>query len=298
MARGEAVKRYLTPAQRSLNGQGKGKHAKKMPEGLDIASDSVSDSAEDSAMDTSLEAEEPLVRNEKLGVTPQGTKNQENMHATETGDDGTTTVLINSPVLTNNEEISGDNTINKANTVHPVLTTNEEISGDNAINKDNTTPVLTNNEETSGDNAATQRPNAFRKPSWTVKMSNSLSSGPSSSTYLRENRSSGQQLKKKRKVESGKRKVSVTPRRGTKEKGTTGQVAGPKEPEKVHGTKHKQKRPKRKGLAALQEIRKYQKSTELLIRKKPFQGLVREIASDYKTDARFQTSALLALHVS
>ena len=35
---------------------------------------------------------------------------------------------------------------------------------------------------------------------------------------------------------------------------------------------------------ALREIRKYQKSTELLIRKLPFQRLVREIAQDFKTD--------------
>lgn len=32
----------------------------------------------------------------------------------------------------------------------------------------------------------------------------------------------------------------------------------------------------------LSEIRKYQKSTELLIRKLPFQRLVREIAQDFK----------------
>ncbi|KAM7518194.1 hypothetical protein LguiB_017156 [Lonicera macranthoides] len=43
------------------------------------------------------------------------------------------------------------------------------------------------------------------------------------------------------------------------------------------------------------EIRKYQKSTELLIRKLPFQRLVREIAQDFKTDLRFQSHAVLAL---
>ncbi|KAE9452537.1 hypothetical protein C3L33_15559, partial [Rhododendron williamsianum] len=42
-------------------------------------------------------------------------------------------------------------------------------------------------------------------------------------------------------------------------------------------------------------IRKYQKSTELLIRKLPFQRLVREIAQDFKTDLRFQSSAVAAL---
>merc|ERR1712014_365323 len=38
------------------------------------------------------------------------------------------------------------------------------------------------------------------------------------------------------------------------------------------------------GTVALREIRRYQKSTELLIRKLPFQRLVREIAQDFKTD--------------
>ena len=51
----------------------------------------------------------------------------------------------------------------------------------------------------------------------------------------------------------------------------------------------------RPGTVALREIRKYQKSTELLIRKLPFQRLVREIAQDFKTDLRFQSSAVLAL---
>lgn len=51
----------------------------------------------------------------------------------------------------------------------------------------------------------------------------------------------------------------------------------------------------RPGTVALREIRKYQKSTELLIRKLPFQRLVREIAQDFKTDLRFQSSAVVAL---
>merc|ERR1719161_2621865 len=40
----------------------------------------------------------------------------------------------------------------------------------------------------------------------------------------------------------------------------------------------------RPGTVALREIRRYQKSTELLILKLPFQRLVREIAQDFKTD--------------
>jgi len=51
----------------------------------------------------------------------------------------------------------------------------------------------------------------------------------------------------------------------------------------------------RPGTVALREIRKYQKSTELLIRKAPFQRLVKEIAINFKSDLRMQSTALLAL---
>merc|ERR1712129_298168 len=51
----------------------------------------------------------------------------------------------------------------------------------------------------------------------------------------------------------------------------------------------------RPGTVALREIRIYQKSTELLIRKLPFQRLVREIAQDFKPDLRFQSAAIGAL---
>eukprot|EP00292_Cryptomonas_paramecium_P014358 CAMPEP_0113710020 /NCGR_PEP_ID=MMETSP0038_2-20120614/29915_1 /TAXON_ID=2898 /ORGANISM="Cryptomonas paramecium" /LENGTH=139 /DNA_ID=CAMNT_0000636011 /DNA_START=93 /DNA_END=512 /DNA_ORIENTATION=+ /assembly_acc=CAM_ASM_000170 len=51
----------------------------------------------------------------------------------------------------------------------------------------------------------------------------------------------------------------------------------------------------RPGTVALKEIRKYQKNTDLLIRKLPFQLLVREVAQEFKTDLRFQTHAIMAL---
>ena len=51
----------------------------------------------------------------------------------------------------------------------------------------------------------------------------------------------------------------------------------------------------RPGTMALHEIRHYQKSTALLIRKLPFQRLVREIAQDFKTDLCFQGAAILCL---
>ena len=51
----------------------------------------------------------------------------------------------------------------------------------------------------------------------------------------------------------------------------------------------------RPGTVALSEIRRYQKSTDLLIRKLPFQKLVREIAAEFKSDLRFQSQAVQAL---
>ena len=50
----------------------------------------------------------------------------------------------------------------------------------------------------------------------------------------------------------------------------------------------------RPGTVALREIRCYQKSTELLICKLPFQCLVRELIQDVRGDLRFQSTALLA----
>jgi histone H3 len=66
----------------------------------------------------------------------------------------------------------------------------------------------------------------------------------------------------------------------------------------IQSTKSVEKRPHRfrPGTVAMREIRKYQRSTDLLIRKAPFQRLVREIALDIKNDIRFQSTAILALH--
>ena len=53
----------------------------------------------------------------------------------------------------------------------------------------------------------------------------------------------------------------------------------------------------RPGTVALRQIRKYQKSTELLIRKLPFQRLVREVVweLDKTRTLRLQSTAILAL---
>ena len=62
------------------------------------------------------------------------------------------------------------------------------------------------------------------------------------------------------------------------------QVGGVKRPRKT-----------RPGVAALREIRKMQKSTNLLLRKMPFQRLVRELMADHESDMRFQATAVLAM---
>ena len=86
-----------------------------------------------------------------------------------------------------------------------------------------------------------------------------------------------------------------------------GRSTGGKAPRGRYRTKHGRKmglsergrvcKPRRfrPGTVALREIRKYQKSTELLIRKLPFQRLVREIASKICPTLRFQSTAILAL---
>ncbi|HIA01447.1 MAG TPA: hypothetical protein EYN66_05985, partial [Myxococcales bacterium] len=51
----------------------------------------------------------------------------------------------------------------------------------------------------------------------------------------------------------------------------------------------------RPGHEALKEIQKYQRSTDFLIPRMPFQRLVREITHDFDVDLRFQQTALLAL---
>lgn len=54
----------------------------------------------------------------------------------------------------------------------------------------------------------------------------------------------------------------------------------------------------RPGTVALREIRRYQKSTDLLISKLPFNRLVREIGNAFKPDLRFSGTAILALQES
>jgi histone H3 len=86
-------------------------------------------------------------------------------------------------------------------------------------------------------------------------------------------------------------------------KQTARKSTGGKAPRKMLATKpaHKSAPPAggikkpyryRPGTVALREIRKYQKSTEFLLHKAPFQRLVREITQVDKGDLRFQSSML------
>lgn len=51
----------------------------------------------------------------------------------------------------------------------------------------------------------------------------------------------------------------------------------------------------RPGTKALREIRKFQRSSDLLIKRLPFQRLVREVAGEVRTDLRFQSVAVEVL---
>ena len=61
--------------------------------------------------------------------------------------------------------------------------------------------------------------------------------------------------------------------------------------------RHK-KRKYRPGTIALREIRKYQKSADLLVPKIPFMRLVRELGNQFMTDVRFTKDAVDCLQVA
>jgi histone H3 len=93
---------------------------------------------------------------------------------------------------------------------------------------------------------------------------------------------------------------------GARTKQTARKSTGGKVPRKILATKTARKsapttggvkKPRRwrPGTRALREIRRYQQSTDLLLRRLPFQRLVREVAQDLLTDIRFQSAAMLAL---
>ena len=67
------------------------------------------------------------------------------------------------------------------------------------------------------------------------------------------------------------------------------------EDKKMRDQAEKRKIRFRPGTVALREIKKYQKSTDQLIPRAPFQRLVRDICSGIDNELRFQSQALVAL---
>ena len=88
-------------------------------------------------------------------------------------------------------------------------------------------------------------------------------------------------------------------------KQTAKRSTGGKAPRKQLATKAARRKPAvgglkkphryRPGTVALREIRRYQKTTELLLRKKPFFMLVKEVMQDFNGDMRYQASSILAM---
>jgi histone H3 len=121
------------------------------------------------------------------------------------------------------------------------------------------------------------------------------------SKEIKEKKSKEKKEKKERSSSSGK-KVGPKPKKFN----VKGGKVHDKEPSDKTASKLKKReagvrKPHRfkAGTVALREIRQYQKSTENLIRKAPFQRLVREVASECTTipegAVRFKQSAILAL---
>ena len=91
-------------------------------------------------------------------------------------------------------------------------------------------------------------------------------------------------------------RTKQTARKSTGGKAPRKQLATKAARKTAHPNGHlKRPRRYRPGTVALRDIRKFQKTGELLIKKLPFQRLVREIAQDFHNDLRFQSTAILAL---
>ena len=158
--------------------------------------------------------------------------------------------------------------------------TNQKVVEDDAIPSTSTAPMPTpkGNAQTKGKDLSllmnTQSKNKYRTPG--------------DSLYFREKMARTKNTAKNRKTrESGKqpqRQLKNKSLHKTLRNGEGAPTGGVKKPMRW-----------RPGTVALREIRRYQKSTELLIRKMPFARLVREIAQDFKTDLRFQRQAIAAL---
>jgi len=90
-------------------------------------------------------------------------------------------------------------------------------------------------------------------------------------------------------------RTKQTARRSTGGKASAGLARAAARRTTKAGSKPAVKRRYRPGTVALRDIRKFQRSGELLLSKFPFQRLVREVAQEYTNAPRFQASAVLAL---
>ncbi|XP_058865084.1 histone H3-like centromeric protein A [Acipenser ruthenus] len=93
-----------------------------------------------------------------------------------------------------------------------------------------------------------------------------------------------------------RRPPQTPPRKPSPKKSPLRRVSGPGSAPSSVGQSPRRRKRFRPGTRALMEIRKYQKSTELLIRKAPFSRLVREVCQSVSSqDLKWQSLALIAL---
>ena len=97
--------------------------------------------------------------------------------------------------------------------------------------------------------------------------------------------------------DAGDKKIALMKQVREANKRRAQRIKGRKEKQlKVEREERKERKRKvQRGMQALKEIQKYQKVAELLIRRLPFQQLVREIAQQMREGLRFQSAAVLAL---
>ena len=84
---------------------------------------------------------------------------------------------------------------------------------------------------------------------------------------------------------------STSVKKSAAKKSNVKKASSPKAADGTSGRKHRF----RPGTVALREIAKYQKGTQMLLRKAPFQRLVRSLATSQKENLRWAASAVAAL---
>jgi histone H3 len=114
----------------------------------------------------------------------------------------------------------------------------------------------------------------------------------SSKVAKREKKEKKKDKKKERAAKTIDAKLAISKKRLSESVNKSSTTPSTLDPEKKIKKAHRW----RPGTVALRQIRKMQKSVDLIIPKAPFQRLVREITQEEKEDMRFQRSALEALH--